>query len=62
MADPRLRQKLERKEFIVQADATDVSNTPQWGNPTLDINSANFGRITTAAGNRLMIIGARINF
>ncbi|MBS1827452.1 MAG: carboxypeptidase regulatory-like domain-containing protein [Acidobacteria bacterium] len=52
----------ERKEFIVQADATDVSNTPQWGNPTLDINSANFGRITTAGGNRLMIIGARINF
>ncbi|MFN7938972.1 MAG: TonB-dependent receptor [Bryobacteraceae bacterium] len=52
----------ERKEFIVQADATDVSNTPQWGNPTLDINSANFGRVTTATGNRLMIIGARINF
>ncbi|MBL8177192.1 MAG: carboxypeptidase regulatory-like domain-containing protein [Bryobacterales bacterium] len=52
----------ERKEFIVQADATDVTNTPQWGNPTLDINSPNFGRITTATGNRLMIIGARVNF
>lgn len=52
----------ERKEFIIQADATDVTNTPQWGNPTLDINSANFGRITGAGGTRLMIVGARVNF
>lgn len=52
----------EGKDLILQADISDVTNTPQWGNPNLDINSANFGRITTATGNRLMIVGARFNF
>jgi hypothetical protein len=32
------------------------------GNPTTDISSTNFGRITGASGNRIMVIEMRINF
>jgi hypothetical protein len=39
-----------------------ATNSPQWGNPTLDINDLNFGRITTACGNRIIVIGGRVNF
>ena len=52
----------ETKEFEVRMDAIDILNTPQWGDPNLNINSLNFGRITTAAGNRQFTINARVNF
>ncbi|MGH9838663.1 MAG: carboxypeptidase regulatory-like domain-containing protein, partial [Blastocatellia bacterium] len=52
----------ERSNFELRADLIDVLNTPQWGNPNTDINSLNFGRITDAGGNRIIVIGARINF
>jgi hypothetical protein len=52
----------ETKEFIFQLDAENVPNSPQWGNPTTDINSVNFGRITSAGGVRILLLGARINF
>ena len=32
------------------------------GRPNVDMNSVNFGRITSATGNRIVVIGARINF
>jgi len=40
------------------------TNTPQWSNLNLntDINSVNFGNITTASGNRIVVVGARLNF
>jgi hypothetical protein len=49
-------------ELELRADAIDVTNSPQWGEPNVDINSLNFGRITSAGGNRIIVLGARINF
>ncbi|MGH9798901.1 MAG: hypothetical protein ACRD82_00910, partial [Blastocatellia bacterium] len=48
--------------FEFRADAIDVLNTPQWNNPNTDINSTNFGRITGAGGNRIVVLTAKINF
>lgn len=52
----------ERLSFEFNAQADNLTNTPQWGNPNLDINSLNFGRITTATGSRVIVLGARLNF
>jgi hypothetical protein len=52
----------EAKEFEVRVDAINVLNHSNWGNPTLDINSTNFGRITNKTGNRTFTINARLNF
>jgi hypothetical protein len=52
----------ETKELEFRVDAFNILNTPQWGNPTTDINSLNFGRITTASGNRTFTVNARLNF
>jgi len=52
----------ERKEFELRLDAIDVLNSPQFGTPEGDINSLQFGRITTAAGNRIVVLGGRFNF
>jgi hypothetical protein len=46
----------------IRADANSVTNTPQWGDPNLNINSLNFGNITTAGGNRIVTLQARISF
>jgi len=40
----------------------DVLNKPQFDSPNTDINSTDFGRITSAVGNRVIVLGARINF
>ena len=45
-----------------EAGVYNAFNTPQWGNPNTDINSTNFGRITNAGGNRIIVLEARINF
>jgi len=52
----------EGKEFEFRVDAIDVLNTPRFGNPTTAINDTNFGRITSASGNRIVVLNARINF
>jgi hypothetical protein len=52
----------EGKTFSLRADAVNVLNKPQWGNPSTDINSTTFGRITTATGNRQVTLNARIDF
>jgi len=52
----------ETKSFTMRADAVNVLNKPIWGNPTTNINSQNFGRITTATGNRTITFNARIDF
>jgi hypothetical protein len=56
----------------LRADAVNLTNTPQWGyNSTgssgtlglsTNINSPSFGRITSAAGNRLITFYARFDF
>jgi hypothetical protein len=52
----------ERWTLQLRADATAITNTPQFGNPTLSINSLNFGNITSAGGNRVVTVEARIRF
>jgi hypothetical protein len=48
--------------FQINAILENATNSPQWGNPNLDINDLNFGRITSAGGNRIVVLGARLNF
>jgi hypothetical protein len=52
----------EGKNLELRATALNVLNHPIWDNPNTDINSANFGRITGATGNRIMVIDLRFNF
>src|SRR5262249_40955553 len=52
----------EGKSFSIRADAVNILNHPVWGDPNTDINSANFGRITTATGSRTITVGARVDF
>jgi hypothetical protein len=52
----------EGTSFTIRADAVNVLNKPQWGTPTMNINSASFGRITSATGARQITLNARIDF
>jgi hypothetical protein len=52
----------ESKTFEIRADAVNLLNKPIWGNPNTAINSANFGRITTATGTRQLTFNARVDF
>jgi hypothetical protein len=52
----------ENLRITVRADAQNLLNKPIWGNPTLNIDSTSFGQITTASGNRLIGLSARIEF
>ena len=52
----------EKKTFSIRADAVNVLNRPIFDNPNTDINSATFGRITSASGSRTLIINARVDF
>ena len=52
----------EGAEFTIRLDAINVLNTPLFNNPNLDINSRNFGRITSSGGERTFTLNARIDF
>jgi hypothetical protein len=52
----------ESKSFSIRADVINMLNHPIWGNPTTDINSLTFGRITTATGVRTVTLNARFDF
>nr|MBP6823976.1 hypothetical protein [Acidobacteriota bacterium] len=52
----------ETWNFEFRADAIGLTNTPQFDTFNTDINSANFGRVTGASGNRLFVLGLRVNF
>lgn len=52
----------ETWNFEFRADAIGLTNTPQFDTFNTDINSTNFGRITGASGNRLFVLGLRVNF
>jgi len=52
----------ERTKLTLRADVINLLNKPQWGNPTTDINSASFGRINSASGNRTVTFNLRIDF
>ncbi|NOT58733.1 MAG: hypothetical protein HOP19_00755 [Acidobacteria bacterium] len=52
--------------FELRADLINLTNTPQIDDYVnqinTDINSVNFGRITGAGGNRIAVLGLRLNF
>ena len=62
----------EHWTVTLRADAVNLTNTPQWGYNSsgtsgvlginTNINSPSFGRITSAAGNRLITFYARFDF
>jgi hypothetical protein len=52
----------ENVSFTFRADAVNVLNKPVWGDPNVNINSVDFGQITTATGNRSITLSARIDF
>lgn len=53
----------ESVTLAVQAEAFDVSNTPQFANPAVAINSpASFGVLTTSNADRTMRLSAHISF
>ena len=55
----------EKRDLEFRADVVNVLNHPVFGNPianALNINSGNFGRITTADPGRRFTLGARLNF
>ena len=58
----------ERTTFTFRADVINLLNKPQWvgtpGQPPVDtnINSATFGRINAATGNRTITFNARVDF
>lgn len=45
-----------------RADALNLLNKPIWATPNLNIDSTSFGQITSATGNRNIVLGARIEF
>jgi hypothetical protein len=52
----------ERWKLQIRGEAFSVINTPQWNNPSTDINSTNFGYITGAGGSRSIQLAAKIIF
>ena len=53
----------ESKEFELRMDAINILNHPIFDNPNLNINSTDFGRITTAMfAARTFVLNARVNF
>jgi hypothetical protein len=52
----------DKRQVEFRADVTNILNHPIFGNPNTDINSANFGRISSASNGRRITLGARLNF
>jgi hypothetical protein len=50
------------RRLQVRIDLFSALNKMNWGNPQTAINSTEFGRITSAGGNRSMQVGARLTF
>jgi hypothetical protein len=46
----------------LRADVFNVLNNKQWNNPSTNMNSAEFGRITGASGSRFAQVGLRLTF
>jgi hypothetical protein len=52
----------ERVRAVVRADATNPFNLVRWSNPTTSLTSANFGKVTGAAGGRAIQLNATVEF
>jgi hypothetical protein len=46
----------------IRLDLFSVLNKMNWGSPVTAINASDFGRITSAGGNRSIQIGSRLSF
>ncbi|MBM3811459.1 MAG: carboxypeptidase regulatory-like domain-containing protein [Acidimicrobiia bacterium] len=63
--DMNLIKKITVREtwnLELRADAEDVWNKPDFNDPNGNINSVDFGRITGAGGNRIVVLSLRLNF
>jgi hypothetical protein len=58
----RIRIGENNRMFTMRLDAVGFLNRPIWADPTTDINSTAFGRITTASGSRVVTLNARVDF
>jgi hypothetical protein len=53
----------ESKSFMLRLDAVNILNHPAWGNPTVNMNSANFGLVALpSTGNRQFTFNLRLDF
>jgi hypothetical protein len=52
----------EKWKLQFRAESFSVINTPRWNDPSTDINSTNFGKITGAGGARSIQLGAKLIF
>jgi hypothetical protein len=52
----------DRYTLRMRLNAFQVTNTPQFNNPTTSLTSSDFGSITKAGGNRQLQIAATLNF
>lgn len=55
----------ENWKLQLRVDAIGLTNTPQfstYADINTDINSASFGRVTSSTGNRIIVLGMRLNF
>jgi hypothetical protein len=52
----------ETQEFEFRLDAIGVLNHPNFGTPTMNMNSLSLGNITSALGSRSFIVNTRVNF
>ena len=50
--------------IVLKAESFDVTNTPQWSNPTANVNDSGFGQITSviSTSNRTLRFSGRISF
>jgi hypothetical protein len=54
--------RMRERTLQVRADVFSALNRKIWGNPITAINNSQFGRLTSAGGNRSMQLGARFTF
>ena len=52
----------ESTEFEFRLDAISILNHPNFGTPTMTLNSTSLGNITSASGSRSFIVNTRVNF
>ncbi len=63
--DVNLVRKFHFKERVTaefRVEATNVTNHPEWGNPSATVNTATFGQITTANNPRQAQVAIRLSF
>jgi hypothetical protein len=52
----------ERFRLEARGEAYNLTNSPRWGNPTNNVNNANFGQILGAGGEREIQLALRLTF